>query len=336
VALMRESGPLISVLLPVYNGAPYLAEAIESILCQSYGNFELIIVNDGSNDGSAAIMSKYNDVRIRAYHQGNKGLAATLNRAITLSNGDYLARQDQDDVSFPNRFKKQISFLEANRQYGMVGTWASIWVGDKETNRAHRHPSENFDLQFDLLFNNPFVHSSVMIRKTVFKEVALYSTDKNRQPPEDYELWSRIARKFKVANIPEFLLIYREVPQSMSRTGVNPFLDRVINISAENLAFANGIEGMDQKTIDIASLVHGSYHRYSSTTSFQELRRLLVNAAHHIAKSGGVSSETLAQRAENYFYSIKHSYLSYKYGSLYTVIQKIKHLPMRIAGRLLP
>ena len=126
---------LVSVVLPVYNGAKYLRDAIDSMLAQSYANFELIIIDDGSTDDSINIISAFNDPRIRLYSQENQGLAATLNRGITLAKGAYIARQDQDDVSLPNRLSKQAAFLETNPDYGMVGTWASIWERN-ETDRA--------------------------------------------------------------------------------------------------------------------------------------------------------------------------------------------------------
>ena len=203
------SRPLVSVILPVYNGAVYLREAIESILDQSYANFELIIINDGSRDDSERIIKSIPDARIRYYCQENQGLPATLNRGIELSRGEFIARQDQDDISFPQRLERQVEFLETHPRCGMLGTWAEIWVNDVRTDRAHRHPADNVTLQYSLLFNNPFVHSSVMIRREVFERVGLYCNDRSRQPPEDYELWSRVSRVFEVSNIPEIHLIYR-------------------------------------------------------------------------------------------------------------------------------
>jgi len=228
--------PLISVILPVYNGALYLREAIESILNQTYTNFEFIIINDGSKDNSEEIIKSYNDNRIIYISQKNIGLAATLNIGIKISKGKYIARMDQDDISLPERFEKQIDFLEKNKDYDILGTWAKIFP-DKTNKRFHKHPTDNIKLKYFLLFNNPFVHSSVMIRKSVFEKIGLYSEDKNRQPPEDYELWSRIARVSKIANIPEVLLNYREVSTGMSNDKLNPFLEKVKIISLENISY---------------------------------------------------------------------------------------------------
>ena len=306
--------PLISVVLPVYNGAAYLEEAIQSILWQSYANFEFIILNDGSTDESASIIQKLKDPRIRYYEQANQGLAATLNRAVGLAKGKYIARQDQDDVSLPLRLEKQVAFLESHIDYGMVGTWAAIWEENTDSKGVHKHPWESLLLKFELLFDNPFVHSSVMIRKEVFEKVGLYCIDKSRQPPEDYELWSRIARKYEVANIPEILHIYREISSSMSRVGTNPFLDRVINISAENLAWAAGKTKPDLYTTTLTALSHCAGHRLAPNTKFQEISNILMQVADNLSSSSKADSGILRDKARSRLKSIRFNYLKFRYG----------------------
>lgn len=300
--------PLVSVLLPVYNGAEFLEGGIESILSQSYRNIELIIINDGSRDDSANVIRKFHDPRIRAYHQENQGLAVSLNRAIGLSKGVYLARQDQDDLSLPQRIEKQVKFLGAHPHCGMVGGWAEIWVGNVKSERTHKHPAENLLLQYDLLFDNPFVHSSVMLRKSACETVGLYSTDKARQPPEDYELWSRVARSFEVANIPEILLVYREVPSSMSRAGMTPFLDRVINISAENLLWATRKKFSDRGVTDLAALNHAAFQRVSPRPGLRMLTRILYKAADNVSEACGLPVTVLRERAALRRVDIRHHY----------------------------
>ena len=284
---------------------------IESILSQSYRNIELIIINDGSSDDSAKIISTFNDPRIRVYHQENQGLAATLNRSINLAKGEYLARQDQDDLSLAQRLERQVSFLDAHPSCGMVGGWAEIWVGNVRSDRIHRHPTESSHLKYDLLFDNPFVHSSVMLRKSVCETIGLYSTDKARQPPEDYELWSRVARHFEVANIPEVLLVYREVPNSMSRAGMSPFLDRVINISVENLLWATGEKFPDRDVTDLAALNHAAYHRVSPRPSIRKLSRILLEAAERLSDAHSSPSNVLRERAQLRFAGIRHHYFQH-------------------------
>lgn len=232
---MSKQIPAISVLLPVYNGAPYLTESIDSILSQTWQDFELIIINDGSRDESAEIIRSYRDPRIRYFEQENVGLAATLNRGIGLARGQFVARQDQDDISLPQRFARQAEYLMQHSACGMVGTWADIWREGAMTGRTLRHPAENALLQLELLFDNPFVHSSVMIRTTLLRETGGYAVGPQWQPPEDFELWSRMAFQGELANIPEPLLIYREVGGSMSRSTDPAFWERVVNICCRNI-----------------------------------------------------------------------------------------------------
>ena len=300
--------PTVSILLPVYNGAAYLRESLESILGQTYPDFELIIIDDGSCDDSPRIIQSIGDPRIRFYRQRNRGLAATLNRAIELASGELLARQDQDDVSLPHRLEKQVGYLRSHTRCALVGTWAEILAVTEKTGRVHRHAEENHALQFDLLFDNPFVHSSVMLRKSAVQAVGMYTLDPARQPPEDYELWSRLSRKWEVGNIPEILHRYREIPTSMSRNGISPFRNRVINISVENIRWWMG-EAVDGSVIeDLAALNHGTYSRVNPQVRWKALSRLVVGAADRIAASCHIPRSTLRTRAQAHLVKIKPHY----------------------------
>ena len=303
--------PTVSILLPVYNGAAYLQETLESMLAQTHQDFELIIIDDGSRDASAAIIERVNDPRIRFYRQSNRGLAATLNRAIELSRGEYLARQDQDDVSFPTRLEQQLKFMVAHPRCGLVGTWAEIITGTERTGRAHRHPAENHTLKFDLLFDNPFVHSSVLLRKSAVVDAGGYSTDPLRQPPEDYELWSRLSRAWEVANIPEILHVYREVPTSMSREGVSPFRDRVIDISIENMQWLAGTRA-DSAIQDLAALNHAAYSRVNPRVRWGAIKRALVDLAEQLAVSCDGQRASLHERAHAQLAGVKPHYHRFK------------------------
>jgi hypothetical protein len=253
------TSPPVSVILPVCDGAADLSAAVDTILQQTFADFELIAINDGSSDGTAAVLDGLRDPRVRVIHQDNMGLAATLNRGIGVACGRYIARQDHDDWAMPTRLEKQVAFMEANPDCALVGTRAEIWVGNRKTKRVHDHPTDNAALQFELLFDNPFLHSSTMLRKSSLDAVGGYSIDRSRQPPEDYELWSRLARRYQVANLPERLTIYRELPGSLSRAGPNPFQEKLVLISSENLAHATGDGVPDQRHRDVAALVHNAY-----------------------------------------------------------------------------
>jgi len=303
--------------MPVYNGASFLAEAIDSILGQSYADFELIIINDGSQDESADIIKSYADPRIRYIEQENRGLAATLNRAAALARAPYLARQDQDDISHRERLARQVAFLDAHPSCGLVGSWALILGEKRDGSRAHRHAADPVVLKFQLLFNNPFVHSSVLIRKSVFDTVGGYSTDPSRQPPEDYELWSRMARSSGVANIPEILLTYREVPTSMSRKGINPFLEKIVTISSENLAIFLDTRQDDPSANNLAALVHGAYHRLSGKVDAGRMTRELLLATERYCRACGVPSAELLEQAGAVCHSCLYHYRVHRYGRLY-------------------
>lgn len=297
---------LISIILPIYNGEKYLVEAIDSIIQQTWSNWELILINDGSKDHSLEVIQKYKDPRITVVDQVNKGLAATLNIGIQRAKGSFIARQDQDDVSLPLRLEKQVEFLKSNAQVGIVGCHAQIIGLNGKKIGVHRHPANNHELQLFLLHNNPFVHSSVMFRKEVFEKTGYYCTDPLRQPPEDYELFSRIARDWQVANIPEILHIYREVKTSMSRDKANPFLPRILKISAENLAwscekspedelikataeFLNGVKG-SWKSSDFSAMRAMLYKIVDQTNSQKQLRNQLKSKIRYLFLKAMVKS----------------------------------------------
>lgn len=201
--------PEISVVMPVYNASQYLAEAIESIVSQTFTDWELIIIDDGSTDDSKLIIKRYaqSDKRIRYYkNEQNMGVIRTLNKGINLSTGKYIARMDADDISLPTRFDTQYRFLENNADVAMCGTYALL-IDEKgnETGRITYLESDEY-LRINLLFSPSFIHPSMMIRTDVLKK-NLY--DESYKHAEDYELWCRIASNHKVANLPSFLLKYR-------------------------------------------------------------------------------------------------------------------------------
>ena len=280
---MTNQAPTVSVVLSVRNGGSDLPRALDTILKQSFSDFELIAINNGSTDGTREFLDQIGDPRVQAYHQEDMGLAAALNRGLSLARGRYIARQDHDDLADPTRIAKQVAFLDAHPDHALVGTRAAIWVGDTPSGRFHDHPTEDAELRFSLLFNNYFVHSSVMMRKAALDEVGMYAIDRSRQPPEDYELWSRIARRFRIANLPERLTIYREVPTSMSREGVDPFKERLILISAENLAAAAaGAPKPERVHMDIANLIHGAPERMSRGADIEAMCAVVAQAGRAI------------------------------------------------------
>lgn len=314
----------VSVILPVYNGLPYLKSSIDSILSQSFRDFELIIVNDGSIDGSSNIVKSYNDPRIRFYEQENQGLVITLNKLVALSTGEYVARQDADDVSFFSRLEKQVEFLNANPDVAIVGTHAEIWETNTKTNRVHRHPVSDASIKFHLLFDNPFVHSSVMIRKSVFDDIGFYLEGQQKCFPEDYELWSRVSRKYHLANIPESLVAYREVDGSLSRVGENPFLPYVIKIGAENIVHMAGLK-TDERSVALvmSELLHGVYNQRPSCTSLSNMRAILKTAALNILEFSNADANDLSTDVQEMQLLLTYHYWECRTGGLFAKLDYI-------------
>src|SRR6201999_835321 len=169
--------PLVSVILAVRNGGSDLPKAIDTVLAQTFTDFELIVIDNGSTDGTSAFLKSIGDPRLRVVYRAEPGLAGALNEGIANARGRYIARQDHDDWALPNRMERQVQFLDAHPDHALVGTWAEIWVGDTPSHRYHDHPTDDSALRFELLFNNPFVHSSVMIRRSALDDVGIYTTD---------------------------------------------------------------------------------------------------------------------------------------------------------------
>lgn len=252
----------VSVIIPMYRGENTIRQSLESVLDQDMPACEVIALDDGSPDRCAEIVKSMipgaQDMQLSLCRHQNRGLAGTLNRGVELARGKYIARQDQDDLVLEGRLGKQKAYLDKNPDIAMVGTWAQIYVDEAPSERFHRHPTSPDALKLFLLFDNPFVHASVMIRADVLREIGGYSEDPERQPPEDYELWSRIARKHQVANLPEVLTIYREMPGSMSRTGENPFLRKVLKISSENIHAVIGDRYEAEDCLSLSCVYHAA------------------------------------------------------------------------------
>ena len=202
------ASPEVSVLMPVYNGARFLAEAIDSVLGQTFGDFELLAINDGSSDETAEILARYRDSRVRIVDNGrNLGLIASLNRGFDLARGDFIARMDADDLCFPRRLEKQVNFLRENPWVGLCGTWFCTFGNGKP--KIIRPPIQADDMAARLFFESPLGHPTVMFRRPLFVERGLIYKDEFLHA-EDYELWTRAAEVTGLANLPDVLLRYRQ------------------------------------------------------------------------------------------------------------------------------
>lgn len=211
---MSEKNPLISVIMPVYNAEKYLKEAIDSILNQTFEDFEFLILNDGSNDSTIDIINNYTDARIIVLHEPqNRGIVYQLNKGLAVSKGNYVARMDADDISVATRFELQLNFLSNNPDYAMVGSSVYLINENSEEIGTHEYKSKNEELQASLFFGNTFAHSTILAHKPIINKY-LYNNDYIYA--EDYFLWSKIAAEYKISNIKQPLLYYRIHNNSIS------------------------------------------------------------------------------------------------------------------------
>ncbi|MDX2369984.1 MAG: glycosyltransferase family 2 protein [Colwellia sp.] len=231
----------ISVILPVYNAELYIEEAVNSILVQTFKDFELIIINDGSTDGSFEILSKLAmlDSRVRLISRENKGLIATLNEAISLAKSKYIARMDADDIALNTRLAKQFEFLQANPKVAVLGTCYRYIDVHGEIGSKRNTFTSHEDITASFYFCNPIAHPSVMINYSLLGSDFCYL--EQYKTIEDLELWSRLSVKYRLANLPDVLLHYRVLNSSVS--GKNLKLQRLS--AAQMLSQSAGIKSLD-------------------------------------------------------------------------------------------
>ncbi len=207
--------PRVSVVMSVYNGERYLGKAIESILAQTFRDFEFIIVDDGSTDGTPALLNNYDDARIiLVRNEQNIGLTRSLNKGIRIAQGDYLARQDADDVALPERLAAQVSFLDEHPGIGVVGTWVMCIDESGQPIKLIRAPASPTLIGWLLLFGPCLIHPSVMLRRSCLEGDAVYRPE--IPYAQDYDLWVRLSAKTQLANLPEILQQMRVHTQRIS------------------------------------------------------------------------------------------------------------------------
>ena len=199
--------------MAVYNGEKYLREAIDSILNQTFTDFEFIIINDGSTDSTKDIILSYNDKRIKLINnEKNLFLATSLNKGIKLAKGKYIARMDADDISLPERFEIQYKFMEENQDIDICGTWFQMF-GDE--NRIVKHPETNDEIKFAMFNNSALGHPTIIFNSRI-KPLFVY--EEKQLGFEDYKLWLNLAISVKISNIQKVLLKYRWHNKNMTQT----------------------------------------------------------------------------------------------------------------------
>ena len=260
---------LISVLMPVYNTKEeYLRTSIESILNQTFTDFEFIIVNDGSTNNAEEVILSYKDNRIKYVKQENQGIVGALNNAWSKASGKYIARMDSDDIAYPERFAKQVNFLEENPEYSLVGSWAKII------------PSKNIiklpqDIKImDLLADCMFIHPSIMFNKADFEKFNLqYET--GFEYAEDYCLYANAVKHLKMTNLQEALLDYRVYPENSSSKNRNVRIRSSFKVQDLILENLSNDKNLQEKILDLAYLKKRKKNKF--TESIFSIKNLYKN-----------------------------------------------------------
>lgn len=212
----KKQGPLVTVLMPVYNGAAYLREAVESILSQSCRDFELLIIDDCSQDNSVHIIKSYCDSRVRLVRSSHRlRLAGALNLGMEEAKGRFIARMDADDKARSHRISKQIDFLNQNPSIAICGSAVCRFGSGRREYIGY--PSTPDLVKAFALFHCPFSHPTVMFRREWFNRAG-FRFDVDYYPTEDYELWDRVLEQYEGANMPDVLLDYRIHPQALTQS----------------------------------------------------------------------------------------------------------------------
>lgn len=281
--------PLVSVVLPVYNGAACVGEALDSLLAQTWTDAEFLVIDDGSTDETGEILREYahRDARIRLLCQENRGLVPTLNRGFTEAAGELIARMDADDISLPERLARQAAFLQAHPEVGVVGSAVVMFFADGDE-RVEHYPALPGVARWRLLYANPLPHPAVMLRKTVWERAGGYDTA--MRLVEDYDLWERASRFTKLVSLPEPLLRYRVHPGSISRRHREEQQRRAAGIRRRAMAALLGAP-VDEELAWLAQYAWGAAPPELVTLRNREVAALMVRLYRQYVQDPSLTDE---------------------------------------------
>ena len=274
--MTSSRAPLVTVLLPVYNGEPFLRAAAESILTQTVTDLELLVVDDGSTDRTPAVLAELvrTDGRVRVLSEPHRGLVSALNRGLEEARGRYIARMDADDVSYPTRLEKQIALMERDQRVGVCGTWVDHEGG------VIRHPPEDERIRAFFPFDNLLSHPTVVMRRSLLAETGERYPDVPHA--EDYALWTRLAGVTRFANVPEPLLRYRDHPGKVGRRHWEAQRAAVKEIRRQQLRLL-GVEATEGEL---------ALHHAIAEGSWEHDRRFLAAADAWLRRLGRANAES--------------------------------------------
>ncbi len=252
------TAPRLSVLMTVFNAGAFLGPAMDSVLAQDFGDFEFVIVDDGSTDGSVARMRSVSDPRIRLYvNERNLGQTPSLNIGLRLCRGAYIARLDADDLCLPGRFRRQVAFLDAHPDIGIVG--GSVRTIDADGRMMERSPLPTDDdaLRWLSMTRNPFHHPSVTLRRDLIERTGHYF-DEQYGANQDYDLWDRLLAHTRIANLADDVLAYRVHGNNISVLRLGEQQAMSLRFGMRRIAAEAGIGVTPEELAGIYAAVHGS------------------------------------------------------------------------------
>lgn len=291
--------PKVSVVMPVYNSETYLAEAIDSILTQTFTDFEFVIVDDGSTDSSSQIIASYasKDPRIHVHVMPqNSGIVAALNEGVRVSSAPLIARMDADDISLPSRFERQVAFFDQNT-VGLVG---SNYIKSTENSRkTTHHPTAPAEVARKLLYTCCIGHPTVMFSRDAFVQAGGYDPSYAGGGAEDYDLWLRMSRNVQLANLPDNLLKYRRHSVSLSATASrkDKYAKNSACAVANHFAYLNGISAVSPSD-DIGTIARSllsSLEKSADAWHKKCLKRWVIRFTRYCVDNDALRSEVKAR-----------------------------------------
>lgn len=252
--------PKVSVIMPAYNAEAYIKEAMDSILCQSFSDLELIVINDCSADGTEALIRSYDDERIvYLKNEKNLGVAATLNKGLAVARGAYIARMDSDDIAMPERLRLQVDFLDQHPDYAICGSSLTVF-GENQENRAFPYPETDGEIRANLIFNSPFAHPSILMRSQMLERCGRYY-DEKYEKAEDFELWYRLLLCGKGYNFPQPLLRYRHHGKQVRTANAVEQKEAVLRLRRKIVEELNA--GVTEQELAVFQTLCGGQRKYS-------------------------------------------------------------------------
>lgn len=295
----------ISVLMPAYNSCKYIGSAIKSILAQSYKEFEFIIVDDGSTDNTAEIISSFKDSRLKYHLTEHKGTSAALNYGISLCTGEWIARIDADDLNTSNRLAEQVKFINDNPDCDVISSWSVYFRDPAKILFLLKEPLYHEDIYKYLDLHNPLNQSAIMYRKSIFAE---FKFNESLNSNEDFELLYRIRDNVNFANIPKFLVYTRLRSDSRTLTGSRDNLYDLLYNNAFRKMLDSKSKGDHFYWASVAAWLNYFYGSRADARGFLKNSISLKN----------ITAYLTTFLPDKYFFKFINSHLRYRIKSIFT------------------